>query len=299
MGAVHPVDFMYKPPPRKNFVVEQPVIRYRSISYVIDSVDPEDEQNTLQSSTDKPNKVRIFFLHGNEGDVKTTYDSRIHFLDNITQHLPRNLQNACDIKLITIDYPTYGGSAEDKEILGTRRLDAQIFDLFHTLRAFEEKENGLNIIWSYSMGTRYASALMQRAHIDFAYMQAPFYSISASHTSLFAAFCQGIEGDGLNALEGMFRAPRNIFLHLGEHDQTFPPCISLPLMKVFAKQYVVQPGANHDWFATLTGSEVAAAIMGKEIGELYLQRAKEATLCLDEAGVPPDQTTSSSVTSPS
>jgi hypothetical protein len=221
---------------------------------------------------------------------------RICFLENIRQHLPRNLQDGCDIRLITIDYPTYGGSIDDKAILGTSHLDNQILELFNMLKA---DDNGLNILWSYSMGTRYACALLRREYVDFAYMQAPFYSISVSSTSLFAAYCTGIEGGGLSLVDGIHRSPNNnrIFLHLGEHDEIFPCSMSLTRMKLLARQYIVQPGKNHMWFDTLEAAEVAAAIMGKEIGELYLKR--DLRRKQEEEKAERDQSSSSSVASPS
>ena len=271
---------MYHPPSVKDFRI--PVARHRSISYTIDSADSMDEPNTLQSSPSKPNKVRIFFLHGNQQDIKTTYDMRIHFLEEIIQHLPRNLQDSCDIKLITIDYPTFGGSVNDPTLLGSPLLDEQILSLFQSLRANnDEGQEGLNIIWSYSMGTRYASHLIRRAKIDFAYMQAPFYSIPLSSAHIFSGFCSGVQGEGLCALK--LRPYENIFLHLGQYDELFPPSVSLDLMRPLARQYIVQPGRNHQWFDTLEAAEVGASIMGKEIGELYLHRDEMSALIAEGA----------------
>lgn len=267
MGIIHPNTFMYFPPPRKQF--NSSVVIYQGISYVIDSTDDLIMENDFIAAN-RPNKVRIFFLHGNGGDIRTTYDMRMHLLAGIQKHLPRTLQESCEITCVTIDYPTYGGSRGDPSLLGTALLDHQIAELFQELKVGVVGGGGMNIVWSYSMGTRYACPLINSCpQVDFAYMQAPFYSIPISSSHLFAGVCSGIEGHGLCALA----EEKNIFLHLAQYDELFPPSISLDLMKPRAKKgYIVQPGANHYWFETQTAAEIGATIMGKEIGEFFLMR---------------------------
>lgn len=255
---------MYFPPP---VVVQESaspldVVRYRSISYIVEP---------LFENIASINEVRIFYLHGNNGDIYNTYDMRMHFLNNLNNNLPRALQELCDIQLITIDYPTFGISSRDAKILGTSKLDEQILDVFNKLKT--DTERGINIIWSYSIGTRYASRLLlsDPLNIDFVYMQAPYYTIPVSCTHLFSGFCTGPEGEGVSVIQ----EPMNILFHLAEHDEVFPPSISMDLLKGrTSKGYIMQKGANHNWFNTLQSAEVGATIMGKEIGDSFFRKSE-------------------------
>lgn len=260
---------MYNPPSREGF--DPQVVKYKSISYRVDSVSDNDDDVCT-----RPNKVMIFFLHGNSQDIKRTHIVRLHLLEQLEQRLPRRLQGVCDIKCVTIDYPTFGMSSDDRSLLGTRGLDDQISELFELLCA---DEHGMNIVWSYSIGTRYASALVRRdERIDFSYMQAPFYSMPISSAHLFGGYWTGIEGQGLCVLHSKY----NIFLHLAEYDEFFPPVSSLDLMKKRANGYIVQKGKSHEWFETLDAAEFGATIIGEEIGKHFLR--EDATLATIQEG---------------
>ena len=254
---------MYFPPS-----VDEPsrglnVTRYKSLSYAVDPL--------FESTADTNNRVRIFYLHGNNGDIFNTYDMRMHFLNNLNANLPKGLQGLCDIQLITVDYPTFGLSAKEPRMLGTRKLDGQILELFQDLKT---DTAGLNIVWSYSVGTRYASQLLVNdfpQSVDFAYMQAPYYSIPQSCTHLFSGFCTGPEGEGVSVIQ----EPMNILFHLAESDEIFPPSVSMDLLKNrTCKGYIMQKGVMHNWFNTLQSAEIAATIIGKEIGDLFFKKMK-------------------------
>lgn len=260
---------MYSPPSGPLTVKHSPLLPdvtcYKSISYVVERLFDDVQQST--------HEVRIFFLHGNNGDIYSTYDMRMHFLNNLNNNLPRALQGGvCDVQLITIDYPTFGISArknEDAKILGTKKLDEQILEVFRMLKT--DSFLGLNIVWSYSIGTRYASQLLvnEPISIDFAYMQSPYYSFPVSSAHLFAGFCNGPEGEGVSVIQ----KPMNILFHFAQQDEFFPPSISMDLLKLRThKGYIMQPGANHQWFDTTTAAEVGATIIGKEIGDLFLKK---------------------------
>jgi hypothetical protein len=279
MGAVHFNSLPYTPPSSVKKL--EGVCKFESLSYLIQKV-----------GTGKK-KVRIFFFHGNADDIFTSDDTRLRVLGQIHSYFPIKYQQDCEVTCISIDYPTYGRSEYNKSILGEEILDAQIERLFQYL-----KGDDINCTWSYSIGTRYAAVLMNNSEIDLGYFQAPYFSIEKSCASLLGSLYTGPPGWGLCALQwvGGHWGEQNIFLHMSEADEIFPPDASLNLMKPLCKNYIIEKGLGkgHGWFTTPEGADSTACVLGGQIGEILQNDDLLQSLAESSLSPPTDHPPSSS-----
>lgn len=258
MGALHFNSYAYSPPTSLPLFLPG-TKKYESLSYLHQTVGDDEEYEF---------KVRVFHFHGNAQNIVTTDYMRTNLLGAINSNLSLDYQNRVKVECVAIDYPGYGLSDAHWHLLGTPELGSQVLRLYLDLKL--NKGEGLNILWSYSIGTHYSSRLLRDADVDFAYMQAPFISISTDGGSFLAKGYDGYKSQGLEFLK-CNELGHNFLLHVGGADDVFPPYKNYDLMKQrFGRERIIlDKGKSHEWFAdTLDAAEFGAMIIGKEITRL-------------------------------
>lgn len=207
---------------------------------------------------DDPPTVRILHFHGNSQDITTTRVMVKDVMNEISLFLPPTYYH---IECWTVDYPGYSSHGK-RELLGSKELDDQIENLWVTLLSTVGKKGGLNIIWSYSIGTRYAAQLYSRRYeVDLLFCQAPYYNFPESYSGFGSGFYPPPRGSGVDVItQGRERG--KVFFYMAELDETFPPGLSLSLLKTKCTQYVVELGAKHGFFVTLRASQTTGCYIG-------------------------------------
>lgn len=207
---------------------------------------------------DDPPTVRILYLHGANQDITSTRVMVQDTMIEISTYLPPSYHH---IECWTVDYPGYSQHG-NRDLIGTKELDDQIESLW--IQLLTGKKKGINIIWGYSIGTRYAAELYNRRYeVDLLFCQSPFYDFPTSYGGFGGAFYPPPRGSGVNVIN-MGRKSEIIF-YLAELDEIFPPKLSSELLKNKCTTMIIEPGAKHDFFITLKSSQTSGCIIGKFI----------------------------------
>jgi hypothetical protein len=292
---------IYKPPDPKIRNLEKQVIdrivvhKYKDLTYSFYTASNEELYSVTNiSETETKLLIRVLFLHGANQDIITCRTMVEEFVDTLKNWFKVPVHVVC----CTIDYPGYYASDSQRasELYGSVELDNQIQDLWESkvltqspiLSRFGPHNTSCNIIWSYSIGTRYAAKLCNRRPdiIDHVIFTAPYHTLTDS-LNLMVPLWVALDGpnmDGLNILpDARIRQKPRIYAYMGKGDTFFPSDVVLPLVKNKLHEWIVDPTATHRWFTSKLGAVVVATYIGMRISiDHHIQESSQEDLSVSQ-----------------